>query len=421
MLRLFVKTLGCKVNAIESEYILDELGHYHIEQVSDEAHAQIALVNTCSVTAEADAKTRKAIRKLASHPEIIDVIVTGCSAVMHPELADLDAKVRIVSDKTAVLEAIAEKHALEFSKNPEARSSSRARSFIKIQDGCENFCAYCIVPYARGACASLPYAEVSKHIAKEIKAGAHEVVLSGINIGKYQDKHAGIASLSELIQRILADHEFYRLRISSIEPPDIDDEFLELFASEPRICKHLHISLQSGSDAVLRAMNRRYTAAEYLEKIEAIRTRVPDCAITTDIIVGFPGESEEDFTFSLKLAEQAAFSQIHVFKYSRRTGTKAAEMSNQIDAETSSRRSKELRELGAQLSRAYAKRFAGRSLEIVIESKDESKVRGISEYYLRYEATPQALIDNLDVHLPNDTVSSLIEQARIGAIARIIA
>lgn len=408
MLRLFVKTLGCKVNAIESEHVLDELGGFEIEQVSDEAFAQVAIINTCSVTHEADAKTRKAIRKIASQEQIEDIIVTGCSAAMHPELALIDEKIRIITDKTKVLAALQDKHGLKEGKAQTDKAQKRARSFVKIQDGCENFCSYCIVPFARGANESLPYREVESQVKKQLLEGAHEIVLSGINIGNYSDSNEGISNLKELIQKLLAELPLYRLRISSIEPPDLNDEFIEYFASEPRICKHLHIPLQSGSNKVLEDMERRYSAEDFLAIIQRIRGLIPDCAITTDIIVGFPGESAEDFEDTLELARQAEFSQIHVFKYSKREGTKAADMPGHIDSRVASERSEKLRTLSSELRSAFEHRFKGKEVEVVVESISGNKVRGVSEHYLRYEGIALFFKQQGETFLPSSLCDELI-------------
>lgn len=388
-LSLYVKTLGCKVNQVESESFLREFATFDVELADAQEQADIIVVNTCSVTGEADAKARKALRKCARQPKTQHVIATGCSAVMHAEeLEALEDNITVLADKTRVAPYIIEllklKPKAEEDSLEQLRSSHpglfRTRSFVKVQDGCTNFCSYCIVPYARGALHSTPSREIVTEVEKLADNGVKEIVLTGINIGRYRDEDQGIESLPQLVN-LLERTGIQRIRISSIEPVDMSDEFVALFASGSKVCEHLHIPLQSGSDAVLKAMNRGYTAQTYKDIVARLRSVVPDIALSTDVIVGFPGETNQDFEATLALCNEVGFSKLHVFKYSKRKGTPAAEM-QQVDSQTIAKRAQELASLGSKLAQRYLDNMKGRPLEFLIEGEYGDSLRGTSREHI---------------------------------------
>lgn len=388
VLSLYVKTLGCKVNQVESEGLMQSLAHFNVELAHCAEEADIVVVNTCSVTHEADAKTRKSLRKIAREPRVQLVIPTGCSAALHQEqLEALDEKVTVIVDKTAVAPFIAQRFNLQETDEQSLREMRaehptlfRTRSFVKVQDGCENFCSYCIVPYARGAMRSQDAFEVRDEVERLAQNDVKEIVLTGINVGRYKDESHNIASLTDLIH-LLSETAISRIRISSIEPIHIDDDFIRLFGEGSKVCEHLHIPLQSGSDTVLERMNRNYTCDEFLEIVKKLKQVVPHIALTTDVIVGFPGETEEEFCDTLDLCQKCGFSKIHVFRYSKRQGTPAAEMP-QLDPQIAIERAARLRDLGAKLAHAYEEQQSGRLLEVLVESEQDGMLKATSREHL---------------------------------------
>ena len=387
-----IKTLGCKVNQVESETMMLDLAGYDVEPVDEYERADAIIVNTCSVTGEADAKTRKAIRKMARSPRCSSVIVTGCSAALHEEeLLELDEKVHVVVDKTAVAAFIVESFSLDVTRDDDVEQRMRheneplfrTRSFVKVQDGCENFCSYCIVPYARGACVSMPFREIIARVEDLVSSGTREIVLTGINIGRYRDETQQISDISDLIEAV-AETGIERIRVSSIEPVDIDEKFTSLFERIPQMCEHVHIPLQSGSNTVLGRMGRRYTKEEFARSAALLRSVSPDISLTTDVIVGFPHESDEEFEQTVRFCEEIGFSKIHVFRYSPREGTPAA-LEEQIPSCTVVSRADELRKVSDDLARRYRARFVGKPLEVLMERASGGRVAGTSREYLHVD------------------------------------
>jgi len=382
---LYVVNLGCKVNRVESDSLL-ALAQRSQWIADREEDADIIVVNTCTVTGEAQKKTRKAIRQALRSNEEATIIVTGCAAAIDSdELAAIDPRIVIVSKPN--LESHIEKI---LPSKPSSASDAlrvgerfRTRVGIKVQDGCANACTYCIVHTARGKIWSKPSFAVIDEARRYMEAGVRELVFAGINLGSYRDGEMGITDLvSEVLRATDAVDErgipAMRLRLSSIEPCDIDDAFIELLASsEGRVCRHLHIPVQSGSSKVLSEMSRPYDAREYLDLIGRLYAHVPKISISTDIIVGFPGETDQDFTQTLELARACRFSKIHVFPYSRRKGTPAAIRPDQIDSDTKRVRSAVLRVLSDELREQDVDgRFGDEELVIV-----ERAGRGLTESY----------------------------------------
>lgn len=377
--RVAVKTLGCKVNRVESERIVADLLGVGFE-AADEQVAEIVVINTCTVTGEADAKARKAVRHALDSASRPIVVVTGCLAAMDaPGLRSLGDRVVVESDKAKVSSRIAEMTGAGRADAPAAVRAGgpfRTRAMIKVEDGCDNRCSYCIIPDARGIPRSTPLSEVVAEVCGLVEAGVGEVVLTGINLGRYRDGASDLADLVTAVGRT----GVRRFRLSSIEPPDLTGHLLDTLADIPAFCRHLHVPLQSGSDAVLHAMNRSYSLAEFERLIERASLALPGLVVTTDVIAGFPGETERDAAVTLEAVERIGFSKLHVFRYSVRPGTPAASM-EQVDAKVKARRASELRRLGDTLHERFLDALAGSELEVLVESSGPDGVQGTSREY----------------------------------------
>lgn len=395
------RTLGCKVNRVESEDIAaDLLGRG--ARIAAEDEAAVIVVNTCTVTGEADAKARKAVRQALKAARSPVVVVTGCLASVDPEtLAALDARVVVEPDKERVAERVAE--ALGLAEEPHAHAvragdGFRTRAMLKVEDGCDVFCAYCIVPHARGVPRSVPLAEALTQARELAAAGVREIVLTGINLGRYRDGEADLAALVSAV----ADAGVARIRLSSIEPPDLTDRLLETLAATPEACAHLHVPLQSGSDEVLAAMRRTYSIAEYEQRIAAARAALPGLAVTTDVMAGFPGETDAQAAETLAACERLGFAKLHVFRYSERPGTPAAAMT-QIAPAVRAERASTLRALGQSLRERFVAERVGSVAGVLVESVAEGVATGTTADYLRVEfGAPKGLG-------PGDLVSVTLE------------
>ena len=387
-------TLGCKVNAYESEYILSLFKDKGYEITENEA--DIYIINTCSVTNTSDAKSRKVINKVLKENKNAIIVVMGCMIEAHK---DYDNDVSIIlgnKDKSKVVELVEnyiEDHKKkkllysdfdqEFEDMFITNMNSHTRAYVKIQDGCENFCSYCIIPYTRGKQRSKKKENVLKEIQSLVKNGYKEVVLTGIHTGHYgSDLNTNFADLLKSICEIKG---LERLRISSIEITELDDDFLKLLEDEKIIVSHLHIPLQSGSDTILKLMNRKYDTKYFFDKIKKIRKIRPDISITTDVIVGFPFETEELFRETVDFIKKIKFSKIHVFPYSKREGTKASSMSNQVPENIKKERVKELLKLSLELEKEYYQLFIGKNLEVLIEKSKDHISTGHTKNYLKVE------------------------------------
>lgn len=369
-MRFSIVNIGCKVNRVEVDAAAAELLAQGARQVQGEP-ADIVLVNTCTVTGEADKKTRKAVRQaLKANPEA-QVLVTGCAAVMSPAwFEELDERVHVVAKSEAV--ARAWEHAGEAPAAVAYHSGAlrigggfRTRVGIKAQDGCNNACAYCIVHVARGGSRSVPLERVVADARRHAEAGARELVLTGINLGAYRDDGRGLA---DLLEALLEACPGARLRIGSVEPRDVDDALIRVMArADGRICRHLHLPLQSGCSRVLSEMDRPYDAPFFEDLVKRLRAAMPGIALSTDIIVGFPGETEADFQETLGVARRCGFSKIHVFRYSKRAGTPAAARADQVPAEVAADRSKRLQDLGRELAVADARGRVGTAERVLVE------------------------------------------------------
>jgi threonylcarbamoyladenosine tRNA methylthiotransferase MtaB len=383
---VFVRTLGCKVNRADSEQIAAALVGRGVRLVP-ESEASVVVINTCTVTGEADRKARKAVRHALASPGRPVVVVTGCLATLDAEgLESLGDRVVVETERDQVAAHVSRLLGVPFQPGtPPVRSGDgfRVRAGVKVEDGCDAFCAYCIVPFARGAPRSVRVDGVVDEVVRLVQAGTAEVVLTGINIGKYDSGGVGFPGLLKQV----ASTGVRRIRISSIEPLDVTGELLDVLADMPNLCRHLHVPLQSGSDAVLRSMRRGYTAAVYLERVNLLREALPGMSLTTDVMVGFPGESEQDAERTLALVKEIAFSRLHVFRYSQRPGTPAASMDQQVSPPDIARRAAKLRAEDARLRASYAASRCGEAAEVLVEEvssdRDDTVATGTTGDYLR--------------------------------------
>ena len=395
---LYVVNLGCKVNRVESDSLL-ALAQGADWLANSAKEASCIVVNTCTVTGEAQKKTRKAIRQALRSNEDASIIVTGCAVAIDPvELTSINPRVIVVPKHQleAYVEGLLPKSPVQDTVL-RVGEHFRTRVGIKVQDGCAHACTYCIVHTARGQVWSKPAQAVIDEAQRYVNAGVRELVFAGINLGSYRDGDIDITSLvsSVLDATDAADERgipAMRLRLSSIEPCDIDDAFIELLASSGgRICRHLHIPVQSGSSKVLREMARPYDAERYLDLVQRLHERIPVISLSTDIIVGFPGETEDDFAQTIELARACRFSKIHVFPYSRRKGTPAAVRHDQIDPETKSARCANLRALSDELRSLDVKNRIGTEELVVVERKG----RGLTESYHEVRVSPKVPVGSM--------------------------
>jgi threonylcarbamoyladenosine tRNA methylthiotransferase MtaB len=392
-MRVYLTSLGCKLNQSEIEMLARQFAQAGHPIVSSPRLAELCVVNSCTVTHVAARKSRQLIRRLHRVAPQAPIIITGCYAEMSPEaLRSMEGVSAVVGNahKGQLVKAAEELRIggpPMTGTEPEPEHSGlsaggRTRALVKIQDGCNNRCAYCIVTLARGPEWSRPPEEVLSDIRQRVVAGYKEVVLTGVNIGAYG--RDGDVDLPQLIQLILEHTGLPRLRLSSIEPWEVQDEWLALWEDD-RLCRHLHLPLQSGCDATLRRMGRRYTTAQYAHLIDRARASIPGLAVTTDLIAGFPGESEEEFAQSRTFVQRMAFARLHVFPYSLRPDTPAARFPDQVPPPVTRRRARCLQAIGEEAHRSFHRQFVGQTLSVLWEdSRDGSGVvSGLTDNYLR--------------------------------------
>lgn len=392
-----IVTLGCKVNQYESQAMREELLRHGYLLSDDREHADITVINTCTVTAVSDAKNRKLINRVRRENPDGVIVLTGCMPQAFPdEMSDFTMCDIILGNKerAKLIPALEE----YFSKNekfidipayqnraevfePLSVSSfgEHTRAFIKIEDGCNRFCSYCIIPYARGRVRSKPLDELRREVERLAAGGYREVVLVGINLSAYgQDE--GV-TLADAVDATCAVEGIARVRLGSLEPERMDVDTVRRLAAQPKLCPQFHLSLQSGCDNTLRAMNRHYTAAEYAAIVQRLRAHFDNAAMTTDIMVGFAGESEEDFEASLRFAEEIGFAKVHVFPYSQRRGTAADKAPNQIAPAEKERRAKRMGEAVERLRRAFLQTQVGLTEEVLFERLRHGYLEGYTKNY----------------------------------------
>ena len=406
-MKVYLDSIGCRLNQSEIESYASQfhlLGH---ELVSTAAQADLAVVNTCAVTAAAASDSRSRIRQ-AARTGAGEIVVTGCWSTLNPRAAaSLPGVARVVpnAEKDRLVPGLLGMPSETFDLEPVARhpvpgARLRTRAFLKVQDGCDNRCTFCITTVARGAGRSRPIeavlADVRAAISPEANGQAREVVLTGVHLGSWGQDLSPSLHLRHLVAAILRETDVPRLRLSSLEPWDLDASFFELWAN-PRLCRHLHLPLQSGCAATLRRMSRKYTPASFGALLSAARAAIPEVCISTDIIVGFPGESQVEFAESLDFVRSAAFSAGHVFTYSARPGTAAARMPYQVPMQLRKERNAQMRLVLEESAAAYQERFFGKTLPVLWESATSVapegwQVSGLADNYLRVNAlAPQRL------------------------------
>ncbi len=389
-----VYTLGCKVNTYESEYIMLKLIAAGYEVVNDiDEKCDIYIINTCTVTNTADIKSRKIIHRIRRNNPNTCIVALGCYVEDHPdEFNDIDIYIGN-KDKSKIVELLD----LYFTNKEPIRRvgivkdsfedmfitdfKNRCRAFVKVQDGCENFCSYCIIPYVRGKCRSKDLDMIVKEVSTLVNKGFKEIVLTGIHTGNYGvDINTDFATL---LKELIKINGLKRLRISSIEVTELTSEVLNVIKNSSVIVDHLHIPLQAGSDKVLKLMNRKYDLKYFEDKLKEIRKIRPNISITTDIIVGFPKESEEDFLETIENAKKFAFSKIHVFPYSDRKGTAASTMTGHIDGKIKKMRARKLLAISHDLEKEYANKFIDKSLKVLFEEEKDGVSIGHTSNYLK--------------------------------------
>lgn len=411
MLNVSFITLGCKVNQFESEAMMELFEKEGFKIIPACEKSDIFIINTCAVTKESDRKSRQLINKAKRINKNAIVAAVGCSVQLNSERISEETSVDIVigtKNKSEIARLIKEKlnnrdiyvnvdkfrpHE-SFEELSISREHDKTRVNIKIQDGCNQFCSYCIIPYVRGPIRSRD----SKDIIREVNAlsenGYKEIVFNGIHVTSFGKDLGKEDALISLIEDINGINGIERIRLGSLEPSIITESFMQRLSKLHKACDHFHLSLQSGSDTVLERMNRRYTSSEYNQKIDLIRKYMPDSGITTDIIVGFPGETNEEFNETLEFVKKTNFSRIHVFKYSVREGTKAAGFENQVDEKIKSERSKRLISLADESAQDFMNYMLGKTVSVLIEKKVDNLYEGYTTNYIRALIESKKNIEN---------------------------
>ena len=393
-------TLGCKVNQYETNAMAQKFKEKGYKVIEGEAKADIYVINTCTVTNMSDRKSRQMLRRMKDINKNAIIVACGCYVQVSKEEVEQMEEIDLVlgnNEKKNIVEYV-EKYIEENKKEENMEDVMQQREFvdfgdvtytektravIKVQDGCDRFCSYCLIPYARGHIRSRKIENVIEEIKKVVEEGINEVVITGIHIASYgrdfKGENIGLIDLLEEINKIKGLH---RIRLGSIEPTIITEEFVKRLSKLDKICDHFHLSLQSGCTETLKRMNRRYTTEEFKEVTKRLRTKFPNAALTTDIIVGFPGETEEEFNMTYEFLKEIAFYKMHVFKYSQRKGTKAAVMPNQIDGKVKEERSKKLIELSNENEYNYNKKYIGREVEVLFEEREGEYLKGHTTNYI---------------------------------------
>lgn len=422
MKKAALHNLGCKVNAYETEamqHLLEEAGY---EIVPFTQKADVYVINTCSVTNMADRKSRQMLHKAKKNNPDSIVVAAGCYVQTSEKevLNDLSVDIVIGNDRKHDLVRLLEEYSLDsvndtvddindgkhdFEELFIDQTKEHTRAFIKVQDGCNQFCSYCIIPYARGRVRSRRFENVIAEVERLAANGFKEVVLTGIHLSSYGVDFEETTGLLELIQAVNAVKGIERIRLGSLEPKIVTEHFASELSKLDKICPHFHLSLQSGCDATLKRMNRKYTTKEYERGCELLRKYFVHPAITTDVIVGFPGETEEEFEQTKAYLEHIHFYEMHIFKYSKRKGTRAAVMPDQIDEQIKAVRSEKLIALGHDMSKEFRKFYIGKNEEVLFEEK---AVIGDKEYFVGYTKEYVKVAKKTDENLENQIVSGRI-------------
>ncbi len=389
-----VSVLGCKVNQYDAQQIEQLLERYGLEKAPRSDDADVIVVHTCGVTADAARKSRQTIRKAQRDNPLARVIVTGCAANDELTKVDQDPVFRVPAGADWLRRLAEQLDALALPKDHDvpgietdtftlSRFDGHTRAFLKVQDGCDIGCSFCIIPQLRKEPRDKAIADAVREATALTEAGYRELVVTGVSVGLYGRGRG--SSLAEMLRELARVPNIGRIRLSSLHPGELTDELLAVWSSTPNIMPHLHLSLQSGSNAVLHAMRRGYTAEEYLDAVERARAALDTPAFTTDVIVGFPGETDAYFEESLEFCAKVGFSQMHVFTYSPRPKTMAARMGNQINGAVATERGERLRELGERMAADYHARFLNREVDVLVEGVKDGKATGYTQHYVPAE------------------------------------
>jgi len=421
-----ITTLGCKVNQSESDAIAHQLKNSGYYPAHPKEKADLCIINTCTVTQKASMQSRQAVRQAIRSNPGARIIVTGCYAQTEPDEIDkIDGIHHIIghTDKLKIPDMVLSKekgpypHLIRqnifsehnFEQTSAAVSGNRTRPFLKIQDGCNSFCTYCIVPYARGCSRSMRIENVLENIKQFKQAGYREVVLTGVHLGAYGIDLSPKTGLTELLHRICESNPIDRVRLSSIEPHELTDDLIQLVAKADIFCDHFHIPLQSGDDLILKKMHRPYTRSLFKNQIIKINELLPDAAIGVDTLIGFPGETEKAFENTYSLIDELPVTYLHVFPFSARKSTPANSYPQQVDSKTIKARCEKMRSLGHAKKRDFYKKFTGKKVEILIEGKRDKStglLKGISSNYIPVHVNGDDNLKNTRVQVRIDRVKS---------------
>jgi threonylcarbamoyladenosine tRNA methylthiotransferase MtaB len=419
-------SLGCKVNQYETNAMAQEFIKCGYEVVNHEEKADVYVVNTCTVTNIADRKSRQMLRRVKDINPASILVACGCYVQVGREELNKMEEIDLIignNEKKDIVQIVENHlanndsefitdvmHQKEFVEFGPTTYTEKTRAVIKVQDGCDRFCSYCIIPYARGRVRSRKMENVITEVEQIVQKGLQEVVITGIHIASYGKDFKEDIGLIDLLEKLNEIEGLKRIRLGSIEPKIITEEFVNRLSKLEKICDHFHLSLQSGCDETLARMNRRYTTAEFEEGTKLLRAKFPNAALTTDIIVGFPGETEEEFNKTYEFLKKIKFYKMHVFKYSQRKGTKAAVMPNQIDGNIKEQRSKKLIELSNENEEWYNKQYIGKTVEVLFEEKDGKYFKGHTTNYIEVWAEA----DNLENTIKNVEIISSEANRLIG-------
>jgi threonylcarbamoyladenosine tRNA methylthiotransferase MtaB len=387
--KVAIKTLGCRLNQAESEQALEALGGRGFDLAHAGEEPDVVVVNTCTVTRESTASSRRLIRKLAEAHPGATLVVTGCYAVSDPDAVKAIPGVDLVvgnDAKDRIAELVGEVpkvRRLPLLARPAPLERLRTRVAVRAQTGCDEWCTFCIIPRTRGPLRSWPQEEVVADVRRQVERGVREVVLTGVHLGKYGEDLGERDGLARLVDRLVEIDGLARLRLSSVLPVQVTPALVERVRDHPKVCRHLHVPLQAGDDRVLEAMHRPYRVAEFLERVESAKAAVPGLGLSTDVIVGFPGETDQQFQATMRVVRRVGFSKLHVFRYSQRPGTPAAEMAGQLPDAVKKQRARELIALGAELRRQFHEQHLGRPLSVLVETAGDGLAEGTSDNYIK--------------------------------------
>lgn len=423
-----IMTLGCKVNQFETQALETMLQNRGFMPAGHDEKADVIIVNTCAVTAESGRKSRQAIRKLAGENPGALVAVCGCYSQLSPsEIDELGADVihgsgekeRLADD---IEKAVVNKHRIEWTDDPFARrimeelpsgaAEGRTRAMLKIQDGCTNFCSYCIIPYTRGRVRSLPPERCAAQSEALAAQGFRELVITGIEIASYGRDLMPKQSLADAIEAIAEKAGEMRIRLGSLEPTVVTEDFCARLKKTGKLCDHFHLSLQSGCDETLRMMNRKYDTAKFFESVQLLRRYFPDCGLTADLIVGFPGETEEQHRETLEFIRKCGFSSMHIFPYSKRPGTKASEMGGQLSNAVKAKRAAQAQDAASEMENAFLKSCVGKNLQVLFETEHEGMSVGHAANYA------QVCVNNGHLHnlVENVKITGILDKMLVGKL-----